>query len=217
MAKENKHENPVRCSKRIKMYIMGAMLTFVDALWAKSTWENLICLYCMRCTHAKMWLCHHSAKFIYSCCSSIRMRFFLARRHNGLCGLRCWDAVPTSSEIGRTWSVDKRGRIMCLAQEISSKIIKIQAYRRIKSRVAHSEWLFMQYFLNGHANNAAKVQLFFWIFLFVLFQTPNCPTMYKDMFYKANKWTVDEPLSMRSGRDRNMADIDAVFTSVYKT
>lgn len=41
--------------------------------------------------------------------------------------------------------------------------------------------------------------------------------MYKDMFYKANKWTVDSTMSMRSGRDRNMPDIDAVFTSVYKT
>ncbi|XP_055297178.1 carbonic anhydrase-related protein 10 [Sitodiplosis mosellana] len=48
-------------------------------------------------------------------------------------------------------------------------------------------------------------------------KTQNCPTMYKDMFYKANKWTVDTPMTMRTGRDRNMADIDAVFSSVYKT
>ena len=53
--------------------------------------------------------------------------------------------------------------------------------------------------------------------LSISFQTQNCPTMYKDMFYKANKWTVDSPMTMRTGRDRNMADIDAVFSSVYKT
>lgn len=41
-----------------------------------------------------------------------------------------------------------------------------------------------------------------------LSQTQNCPTMYKDMLYKANKWTVDETMSMR-GRD-----LDAVFSSM---
>lgn len=40
--------------------------------------------------------------------------------------------------------------------------------------------------------------------------------MYKDMFYKANKWTVDASMSMR-GRERGLPDIDAVFTSLHKT
>lgn len=39
--------------------------------------------------------------------------------------------------------------------------------------------------------------------------------MYKDMFYKANKWTVDATMSMR-GRERGLPDID-VFTSLHKT
>lgn len=47
-------------------------------------------------------------------------------------------------------------------------------------------------------------------------QTQNCPTMYKDMSYRANKWTVDATMSMR-GRERSISDVDAVFGSLQKT
>lgn len=79
-----------------------------------------------------------------------------------------------------------------------------------------TQWTFMRRNIAGLLNPNDFSCVFSFSQLFS-FQTKNCPTMYKDMFYKANKWTVDSTMSMRSGRDRNMAEIDAVFTSVYKT
>uniref|UniRef100_A0A182FIP3 Uncharacterized protein n=1 Tax=Anopheles albimanus TaxID=7167 RepID=A0A182FIP3_ANOAL len=39
----------------------------------------------------------------------------------------------------------------------------------------------------------------------------SCPTMYKDMYYKANRWTSE--ISAR-GRERGLPDIDSVFHSL---
>lgn len=45
-------------------------------------------------------------------------------------------------------------------------------------------------------------------------QNQNCPSMYKDMFYRANKWTAD--LTMRtSGRERGITDLETVFHTIH--
>uniref|UniRef100_A0A182W4B9 Alpha-carbonic anhydrase domain-containing protein n=1 Tax=Anopheles minimus TaxID=112268 RepID=A0A182W4B9_9DIPT len=42
-------------------------------------------------------------------------------------------------------------------------------------------------------------------------KTQSCPTMYKDMYYKANRWTSE--ISAR-GRERGLPDIESVFHSL---
>jgi hypothetical protein len=46
-----------------------------------------------------------------------------------------------------------------------------------------------------------------------LCQNQNCPSMYKDMYYKANKWTTD--LTSAKGRGGLLSEIDSVFHSLH--
>lgn len=39
--------------------------------------------------------------------------------------------------------------------------------------------------------------------------------MYKDMYYRANKWTADANL-LRGGRDSGLPDLDTMFNPLHK-